>query len=94
MQTQTLSPNPAAGGARVSGTITLECPAAPGPVVVNLSSGNQGVARPTTPSITIPAGGRTGSFSVQTSVVSASTNVSIYATVFGVRKAATLTVTR
>jgi probable HAF family extracellular repeat protein len=93
VQTLTLSPNPAVGGARVSGTITLECPAAPGPVVVNLSSGNLGVARPTTPSITIPAGGRTGSFSIQTSAVPASTNVSIYATVFGVRKAATLTVT-
>jgi hypothetical protein len=92
VKTLVLSPNPAAGGSSVTGTITLECPAAPGPVVVSLSSSNTAVARPTATSITIPGGVTTASFRVQTSAVGASTNVNIYATVFGVRKTAPLTV--
>jgi probable HAF family extracellular repeat protein len=91
-KTLALSPNPVVGGSRVTGTITLECPAAPGAVVVTLSSSNTGVARPTVTSITIPAGATTRSFSVQTFGVAASSNVNIYATVFGVRKTAPLTV--
>jgi probable HAF family extracellular repeat protein len=92
-QTIALSPNPAREGTVVSGTITLECPAAPGPVVVSLTSSNPAVAAPVTSSITIPAGARSAPFSVRTFDVSSSTPVSIYAWVFGVRKSATLTVT-
>ncbi len=92
-QTITLTPNPAREGTVVSGTVTLECPAAPGPIVVSLTSSNPAVAAPATSSVTIPAGARSAPFSVRTFDVNASTPVSIYAWVFGVRKGATLTVT-
>jgi probable HAF family extracellular repeat protein len=92
-QTIQLSPNPAREGTVVSGTVTLECPAAPGPVVVSLTSSNPAIAAPVTSSVTIPAGARSAAFSVRTLDVSSSTSVSIYAWVFGVRKGATLTVT-
>ncbi len=91
-KTVTFAPNPAAGGSTVTGTVTLECGAAPGAVVINLTSSNPGVAVPAVSSITIPAGGTTGSFSVRTTRVAANTTVSIHAWVFGVRKTATLTV--
>jgi probable HAF family extracellular repeat protein len=90
--TVTLTPNPVTGGGTVSGTVTLDCPAAPGNVTVTLSSGNSAVAAPTVSSIVIPAGVQTGSFSVRTVPVTANTTVNIYATVFGTRKGASLTV--
>ncbi len=93
VQTIALTPNPAREGTIVSGTVTLECPAAPGPVVVSLTSGTPAVAAPVTSSITIPAGARSGTFSVRTFDVPSNTPVSIYAWVFGVRKGTTLTVT-
>lgn len=88
-----LSPNPVSGAAVVTGTVSLECPAAPGNVAVTLRSSNAFVAAPVTSTVTIPAGATSATFSVQTSTVDASTPVSIEAWVFGVRKAATLTVT-
>jgi hypothetical protein len=81
------------GGTTVSGTVTLECPAAPGAVGVSLTSSNSTVAAPTQPNITLPAGATSGTFSVRTSAVTSDTPVTIYAWVFGVRKAVTLTVT-
>jgi hypothetical protein len=93
VKTLTLTPNPAKGGTTVSGTVTLECPAAPGAVIVTLTSGNAAVAAPTVSSITIPQGGTTGSFSIRTSPVSANAAANIYATVFGIRKGTALTVT-
>ena len=92
VKTLTLSPNPAAGGATVNGTVTLECAAPPGGAVVSLTSTNTSVAAPTVPAITIPAGAVTGSFSVRTSHVAARATATIYGTVYGVRKGATLTV--
>jgi len=92
VQTLTLSPNPATGGATVAGSLTLECPAPAGGLVVTLSSSNGAVAAPAVSTVTIPAGRSTASFSVRTSPVTASTPVNIYATVYGVRKAAALTV--
>ena len=50
-------------------------------------------AAATVPSITIPTGGASGAFSVRTSPVASEMTVTIYATVFGVRKGVTLTVT-
>jgi trimeric autotransporter adhesin len=81
------------GGTTVSGTVTLECPAAPGAVAVSLTSSNSAVAQPTQPSITLPAGATTGTFSVRTTAVTSDTSVTIYAWVFGVRKGVTFTVT-
>ncbi|MGH9370485.1 MAG: DUF3466 family protein, partial [Vicinamibacterales bacterium] len=92
-KTLTLTPNPVKGGTTVTGTVTLECPAAPGAVVVGLTSSNAGLAAPTVQSVTIPAGATTASFSVRTSPVAASTQTSIHAWVFGVRRSAVLGVT-
>jgi len=88
----TLSPNPVVGGSTSTASLVLECAAPAGGVVVSLSSNNAAVAAPTVSSITIPAGGTTGSFTIRTSRVTASTNVTIYAAVYGVRKGVTLTV--
>jgi probable HAF family extracellular repeat protein len=92
VKTLTLSPNPAKGGATVSGTLTLEC-ASPSNIVVSLTSTRSSVAAPTVTSITIPAGATTGSFSVRTSAVTANETATIYATAYGVRKGTRLTVT-
>jgi probable HAF family extracellular repeat protein len=92
VKTVTLSPNPATGGATVAGTLTLECAAPPSGVVVTLSSNNGTVAAPTASTVTIPAGASSASFSVRTSPVTTSTNVTIYTTAYGVRKGTTLTV--
>jgi hypothetical protein len=89
----TLSPNPVVGGNNVTGTVTLERPAGPGSIVVTLSSNKPGVAAPTVTSITIPAGVKTGTFTVSTAQVAANTSVVITATANGVGKSATLTVT-
>ena len=87
-----LSPNPASGGTTVSGTVSLECPAAPGNVVVSLRTSNPAVAAPVTSTVTVPAGATSATFAVSTFGVTASTPVSIEAWVFGVRRSATLTV--
>jgi probable HAF family extracellular repeat protein len=90
--TLAFSPNPVTGGANASAALTLECAAPAGGTLVTLSSSNASVAAPTVSSITIPAGAKTGSFTVRTSRVTASTSVNVYATVYGVRKSAVLTV--
>jgi probable HAF family extracellular repeat protein len=90
--TLALSPNPVTGGANASASVTLECAAPPGGAVVTLSSSNAPVAAPTVSSISIPAGATTGTFTVRTAPVTANISVNIYATVYGVRKAAGLTV--
>ena len=92
-QTLSLSATRVRGGATVSGTVSLECPAAPGAVSINLTSGNAAVASPSVPSITLPAGAISGTFSVHTSPVTTETPVAINAWVFGVRRIVTLTVT-
>jgi probable HAF family extracellular repeat protein len=92
-QTLTLSSTRVRGGTTVSGTVRLECPAAPGPVAVTFTSSNSSIASPTLPGITLAAGATTGSFAVATSPVASETTVTIYAWVFGVRKGVALTVT-
>jgi hypothetical protein len=61
-----LNPTSVTGGNSVAGTVTLECPAAPGDIVVTLSSTAPGIATPTVSQITIVAGQTTGSFTVST----------------------------
>jgi probable HAF family extracellular repeat protein len=92
VKTLTLTPNPVTGGSTATATLVLECAAPAGGTVVSLSSSNSAVAVPAASTITIPAGATTASFTVRTTRVSASTAVNIYATVYGVRKAAALTV--
>jgi probable HAF family extracellular repeat protein len=90
-KTLALTPNPAPGGTTVNASVTLECAAPAGGTVVSLSSSNAAIAATAT-SVTIPAGATTASFSVSTKRPAAATSVSIHATVYGVRKSATLTV--
>ncbi len=88
-----MRPNPAQGGSVVTGTITLEAPAAPGAVVVQLSSSNPAAANPTVACITIPAGATKGTFTITTSSVTKQTQVVITATTPGRSKTGTLTLT-
>ena len=87
-----LNPNPVTGGSDVTGTVTLECPAAPSNIVVSLSSSNSTVAAPAVSSITIPTGATTKTFTVHTTQVASTTSVIISATANGIGKSATLTV--
>ena len=84
------APSPIAGGATVTGTVTLECKS-PMPIVVSLSSSSNALASPVVPSITIPAGELSGSFGIKTADVSAVRTVSIYARVYRVRSSSSLT---
>jgi hypothetical protein len=88
-----LSASSAVGGNSVSGKVTLEAPAAPGSLTVSLSSSNPAVANPSVSSISIPAGSLTGTFTINTSHVSANTAVTIRATANGITKSKSLTVT-
>jgi trimeric autotransporter adhesin len=88
----TLAPNPVVGPNAVTGTVTLECPAAPGSVVVALSSSTLSVAKPAVASVTIPAGSTTATFTVTTADVSAVSYATIKAVAGGVTKTVRLTV--
>ncbi|HLV79824.1 MAG TPA: hypothetical protein VKT32_06055, partial [Chthonomonadaceae bacterium] len=88
-----LTPTSIVGGNSVHGTVTLEDPAAPGSIMVSLSSTNSAVANLAVSSITIPAGSQTGTFTVNTSSVSVNTTVTIKATANGISKGKALTVT-
>jgi hypothetical protein len=87
----TLSPMTVLGGVSSQGTVTLGSAAPTGGAVVTLSSSNSTVA-PVPASITIPAGRTTGTFSVPTTGVSATTNVTISASYGGNTQATTLTI--
>jgi hypothetical protein len=82
----TLSLNPVVGGQSVAGSLVLECPAAPGAVVVNLSSSNPAVAWPGAASVTVPAGAVTARFTVLTAHVAVESYAEIRATAGGVTK--------
>ncbi|HEX3129070.1 MAG TPA: alpha/beta hydrolase fold domain-containing protein [Thermoanaerobaculia bacterium] len=87
-----LSPNPVVGPASVTGTVTLDCPAAPGSITVALSSSSTGVASPTTPSLIIPAGSTQGTFTVTTADVSTQSFATIKTVAGGTTKSVKLTV--
>ncbi|HET9225649.1 MAG TPA: hypothetical protein VFR31_03220, partial [Thermoanaerobaculia bacterium] len=86
-----ISPNPVVGPSPATGTVTLECPAAPGNIVVTLTSGNPAVAN-VVPSIRVPAGATSAPFHVSTADVSVESYANIRATANGVWKAVKLTV--
>jgi hypothetical protein len=87
-----LTPNPVTGPNKVTGTVTLTCPAPTGGQVVTLTSSFSSVAWPTVTSIKIAAGAKTGTFSVGTADVSTTRNVSITAAANGASKAVSLKV--
>ena len=88
----TLTPSAVSGGTTVSGTVTSECAAPAGGLAVALSSRNASAAAPTVTSILLPQGAISGSFSVGTNRVVATTAVSITAAAHTVTKSATLSV--
>jgi acetyl esterase/lipase len=90
--TLALSPTTVVGPAPSNGTVTLECAAAPGSIVVDLSSSSTGVANPSAPSLTIPAGSTQGTFTVTTADVSTQSFATIKATANGTTKSVKLTV--
>lgn len=88
----TLAPNPVVGPGTVTGTVTLECAAAPGSVAVALSSTTPAVAKPTLTTLTLPAGSTTGTFSVTTADVATVSYATIKAAAGGLSKTVKLTV--
>jgi hypothetical protein len=87
----TLSPNPVVGPNSVVGTVTLECTAAPSSITVSLTSSNAAVAS-TPASLSIPAGSKTGTFTVTTADVSVVSSANIKALANGISRTVTLTV--
>jgi hypothetical protein len=79
------------GGGSTTGTVTLGAPAPDGGAFVSLTSDNRAVASVPNDSITIPAGATTGTFTVVTTAVTASTPVAITA-LYSTSRTATLTV--
>lgn len=88
----TLGPNPVTGPESATGTVTLECPAAPGDIVVGLTSGSPSIAKPAVTSLTIPAGSTTGTFTITTADVAAVSSASIRANANNLARSAVLTV--
>jgi hypothetical protein len=87
-----LLPNPVVGGNPVAGSVMLQCPAAPGDIVVALGSSTTAVAAPTTAALTVPMGTRTMPFEVTTSPVDRVRKPTISVVANGVKRGKTLTV--
>ncbi|HLK59480.1 MAG TPA: fibronectin type III domain-containing protein [Chthonomonadaceae bacterium] len=90
LQAMALSPSGAQGGKTITGAVVLSGKAGPSGCVVTLSSNNIHASVP--PSVKVPAGARGVTFSIPTSAVTASTNVSITGT-YGSTYTAILTLT-
>jgi hypothetical protein len=76
----TIDPNPTDGASTATGTVTLECAAAPQDIAVALSSSSPDVATPDVSTLVIPAGDASGTFSVSVAQVSSSSSATITAT--------------
>jgi hypothetical protein len=83
-------PNTVTGGNPALAIVGLTNPAPVGGFLVSLSSNNSAATPP--PSVTVPAGQQTFSFSVPTSIVVTSTGLSVFATAGGRTAIGTLTV--
>jgi len=92
LSTMDINPSSVVGGNASSGTIVMSTPAPDGGAVVSLSSSDPSVASvPST--VTVPGNTFTGGFTILTSSVSASRNITITATYNGATRTGTLTVT-
>lgn len=89
----TLSPASVKGGNSSTGTVSLEAPAAPGDIVVTLSSSLPAVANPTVTTVTIPAGQTSKTFTVTTTHPTVIKTVTIKGTANAVSVTGKLTVT-
>jgi len=87
-----VSPGSVEGQASPTATVTLTENAPAGGAAIVLQSGNNDVAK-VPASVTVPAGQKTVTFTVDTSTVSASTQVTLQGTYLGVTKLFVLTVT-
>ncbi|MCC7174526.1 MAG: hypothetical protein IT159_04955 [Bryobacterales bacterium] len=85
-----VSPSAVTAGASSTGTVTLSAPAPAGGTVVSLQTNNQAASVPA--SATIPAGQMSATFSISTTSVASTQNVTISATYGGTSKTATLTI--
>jgi len=64
-----LAPTTVVGGQPSTGTATLECTAGPGPVTVDLSTSNAAIAAPVAPTVVVPQGIKSQTFTVATNPV-------------------------
>ena len=87
-----VNPPSVTGGTPSQGTVTLSAAAPAAGSTVTLTSGNTAAAS-VPASITIPSGATSGTFAVSTQAVTASTPVTITASMGGATQTATLTVT-
>jgi len=87
-----LNPTTVKGGTASHGIVTLSGPAPAGGAVVTLASVNTAVVR-VPPTLTVPAGANSATFTAKTGHVSANVTVPISASYAGQRKTASLTVT-
>ena len=87
----TLSKSTVAGATTVQGTVTMSGPAPSGGSVLSISA-NPGSVVSLPAAVTVPAGGTTASFQIQTTTVSTTTSVGITAASSGSTKTATLAV--
>ncbi|HYE15964.1 MAG TPA: hypothetical protein VD968_16090, partial [Pyrinomonadaceae bacterium] len=85
------SPSRLKGGGVSVGTVTLECSAAPGDILVTLEATAPGAAS-VPPSMVVPAGSKSATFSVTTKAVTSSRTVTVKATTGGVSVSASLIV--
>lgn len=91
LESLTLDPNTVVGGNPSTGRVALNAPAPAGGLQVQLSSNNPNVAS-VPASVTVPAGQRSATFTVNTQAVASQTQVTITATLNGRSRSATLTV--
>jgi WD40 repeat protein len=88
-----ISPGTVKGGAASTATITLSAPAPSGGLTISLTSDHPSVASFTPATVTIAAGKTSGTATIYTSAVTASTNVKITATLGTTSTSVTLKVT-
>jgi hypothetical protein len=89
----TLTPTTVVGGGTSSGVAKLQCVAGPGSILVTVASSNATLANPGVPSVLVPVGTQTASFTVSTAPVTVKSSVKITATANGIVKSKYLTVT-
>ncbi len=87
-----VAPNPIIGGNTATGTVTLECAAAPGNITVTLSDTLAATTLPA--SVVVPAGATSKTFQITTVAVSANQNGPLTASAGGVSKSVNVTVRR
>ena len=91
--TLAFSKDPASDGKKVYGTVTLSAPAAPGDLVIALSSSDPAAAEVRDVTVSVLQGQTQATFKIKTHQVATPTTVTISATVHGITTSTVLTVT-